>query len=597
MATDGQFDQTEFKQYQEHFRHLKDKHGVRNDNNQKMDNLYWMRWLDQQKVTQQGENIKATLSPRARNKIKGYVRLLTTADVEWSVPHEINNAIVHPVSSKIEKFVKAMWFAASRVRQSPIHYDMVLSASLYAETHLAITSTQDLLDRAPKDKPGVQARLERIHERTPYTFDVWHPSQGYPEFDGLGLRSFARNFSATSQEICEQWEDGDAVLKLRKKEYNPFDKHDCRMLYTLDQQIVWIEGVDRPLFLENHDLPFIPIVAQVVEGSRLFEKEEERREPFLWGLAKSGLPERQNLLLTVMFTLAYALGTGPLFSHEGIDPDRKLVVDQSQPFKVVRLQAGERFRQIAQNIIDPSLLQTWEIAMSMEEESTISSLSLGEPLGSSTPYSSAALFTQAGRLPLVMPQRNLSWALGEAAEICLEWMKKDGRTAYARGGDINVTLSPQEIPDHLEIQGALDVSLPHDQQIATNVALMGTQGDSPLFSQRHAREKIMKIGQSDDMQEEIYTEQAANLHTKKYSLEIMAQMAQLEQAALQPGQAGGLPGAGPPGMPPGMPPGAMPGSPPGMMPADLEPEGSAPQLQNADLQNPFPPAEPVPPLA
>lgn len=584
MPTDGQVDISEFKHYVEHHAYLKRKYAAYRGVCERMEALYWMQWGEQGKVQQQGENVKITLSPRGRNKIKGFTWLLTAAEAEWDVPFDTNMPAVQAVASKLEKFMKATWMSGGRIRKSPLHYDMALSAGLYAATDLAITSTKDLLDQAPDNMPGAKARAERIHEMTPYLFEVWNPKDDYPEYDLMGLRAFGRDFQLSAQEIVEQWQDGKSVLDSRGKSYNPFERLTCHMLYTLDKQAVWVEGIERPLFFDNHSLPFIPIVSQVTDGSRLFDKEEERREPFLWTLAKSGLPERENLILTVMFTLAYALGTGPLFNYQSIDPDRKLKVDHSQPFKVVRTQVGERFDQVAQNIIDPSLMQTWQMALDLEEESTLRGQTLGEPLGANAPYSMVALLSQAGRLPMVMPQRTLSWALGEAAEICLKWMKKDKRTGYARADDVNVILKPEEIPDHFQINGKIDISLPHDAQAATNIALMGTQGDDPLFSKRYAREHVMKIGQSDEMQDEIWGERSGNLFAQKYFLEIMAQLARLEQQAMQPGQASGIPGAPPMQAP--------------VQPPSMEPMGSAPQLNPEDVnQNPFPPMEPVPPLA
>jgi len=574
----------EVKQYQQHFDHLKQKHSKRNTIFERMENLYWMNWLEQSKVEKQGRNIKPTLSPRARNKIKGFTWLLAASNPEWSVPVDTNRIDVQPVASKIEQFMKATWTSGGRVRKSPIHYDMSLSAGLYAETHLAITSTKDMLDRAGKDaSPGVKGRLERIHQLTPYTFDVWNPRYGYPEFDTIGLRAFGRMFSLSAQEVVEQWEDGQKVLDSRGREFDPFEKIDCKLLYTLDKQIVWIDGAERPLFFDNHGLPFIPVIAQITDGSRLFDNEEDRREPFLYTLAQSHLPERENLILTVMFTLAYALGTGPLFNYQAIDPDRTLNIDKSQPFNVVRTQVGERFDQVAQNIIDPSLLQTWQMALDLEEESTLRGQTLGEPLGQNAPYSMVALLTQAGRLPMVMPQRTLSWALGEAGEMCIQWLKHDKRTGYASSDELTVILKPEEIPDHVQIKGEIDVSLPHDQQIATNIALMGTQGEAPLFSNRYAREVILKIGQSDKMQEEIWSEKASALKAQKYFLQQMAEMSQMEQMAMQPGQASGMPGM--PQMQAPVTPPTMPGV------------GSAPQVAPEDVsQNPFPPEEPLPPL-
>jgi hypothetical protein len=604
MAND--FDLKMFKDVRGNATELESSAGQRNELFRRMEWLYWMRWNDEEKVRNKIDNVKLTKSPRARNSIKGAERLLTATDPQITIPFNINDAMAKQASSKMEKFAHAMWFASGRIQQRPTHYDVVKSALVYSAINIAITSTRDLVKNAP-DIPAVKARLERTAERTPYLFEVWNPKSCYPEFDQHGLRSFYRKVKTSARDMMSTpfAAEFEKQMNTIKPEYSYFENITLHDYYDLQYRTVWIDASEKPLYQEEHGLPFIPVVSQLVEGSRLFEDAndyrdgrrllEERYEPFLMTLDKSGLAERQNLLLTVLYTITFAIGANPMFVDYVINPDEAPPVDETYPGKTIRMRTGERREPMVKQVVDPSLIESWNTALQLEEESTIPRQTLGEPLSGSNTYSTTALLHQAGRLPLLMSQRMSGWAIGSAIEHAFRWMKHDKYTGDAMYQENDVTMSHDEIPDRFEVKTTLDISLPQDDLTNANVARIASEGDNPLVSQRYARETLLKIGQSEDMQEEIWTEQSGNLKFRKYMMEQLAQLAQVEQMAMQPpGPQQGIPMGG---MPPGAQP-PMPGMP--TQPSQLQPDiGQPPIVEPNPLGMPegqAPPVPPVPPM-
>jgi hypothetical protein len=179
-----------------------------------------------------------------------------------------------------------------------------------------------------------------------------------------------------------------------------------------------------------------------------------------------------------------------------------------------------------------------------------------------------ALLHQAGRLPLVPSQRAASEAIANAMKTALLWAKKEnpGVGWKAVASDLKVS----QIPDHFELEATLDIALPQDQLQEANLARTLSDGENPLVPQRYVREKVLNAGQSDDLQEEIWSEQAARVKAAMHFQQMM-QMAQQPPPGQQPpppmqGQGGppemhmqgGLPpemamnGQQPPDMAPGM---------------------------------------------
>lgn len=563
------------KEVKEHCAELEALHAQRNIMFDAMEKLVLMT-ADEQ-VKSKYQNVKHTISPDPRNKLIGARRLLTATDPIWSVPLEKNSDDVEPVASKIEKAAARLWQAAGRVRQMPVHYDVVLSALTFAEMQIAITKTSDLLKQAKGGSKAAVAKAEEIADRTPFLFDVWDPRTGYPEFGSAGLTSYFRKVDTTVGRVLDDF--GDAarlVLPMRGNGYNRFEPVTLCQFWDYEYRHVWLDQYTLPLLQEKHGLPFIPVICQLGEGSLLFEKPEQQRQPFHYGVWKSDLWERQNLALTVLYTIMFAVGSNPLFIYKSNDPEKTINPDWDTPGGVLTIMQGEEFQSMAKQVIDPSFMQGLEIANELIGESTIYAQTLGEPLGGNAPFSMVALLHQAGRLPLLISQRTASWAIADTVKTALLWAKEEG----LGGGysDLLGDLTTKEIPKKFELEATLEIALPQDKGQQAQTARALTEGDKPLASRRYAREEHLGIEQPDEMQAEIWAEDAADLFYRKFATDqaaVIAQQFQQFMMSMAPGQQ-------PPGMPPGQPP--MQG-PPQMPPEQMQPP-MQPGMQQGPPQGP-----------
>jgi len=583
--TDGQFDITAFRLVKEHCQEM--QNGTRKLNliYQEMERLYWMEWGEEANVKRQIDNVKLTRSPRARIAIKGAEHLLTATDPQFMVPTDINLPGTNLIGDKLERFAKAMWFASGRIAGDPIHYDVVRSGLLYSDIHIRITSTKELLKFIQGSNPAMLARAEYVAEKTPYLFEVTNPQEGVPEWGALGLQAFYRRVKTTSGYVMDNWGSrGEAALRSHKDKSNPTSRYITvylNDLYDNRDRVVWLDECERPIYQEAHGLPFIPAIAQIVEGSRgLFATPEKQREPFLYTLYRSGIINRQHLFLTVIYTLMFAMGANPMFVNYLMDPDNPPKADYSKPGGQINMRVGERREPMSKIIVDPSLMQGWDIANTLEQESTIYRQTLGEPLGMNAPYSMVALLSQTGRLPLVSAQRKSGWAISEAVELAMKWLRFGGQSATAYNDKYSVKIEPKDIPEHFEIQASLEVNLPQDQLNAANAANVLANGDEPMVSKRWVRENVLNIGQSRDMTYEIWAEKAAEMQNQMYQNDQLMRQARAAQAAQQAGAAGGMPG-GQPGVtaPPGPPTPEQPGMQPNPMPMEPIPP-QPPMLAN-----------------
>ncbi len=580
----------EFKIAKDHARDMENENGERNKMYAAMENRYWMRPEEEGAAVNQIQNIKVTRSPRSRNAILAAKRLLIATDPEITIPHDINSTVSQDNFDNIEKFCKAMLFASGRISGNPIHYDAVLSGLLYSDIIIGISSTQNMLDQASNKNPAVQARLEEINLRTPYLFEVYNPISCYTERDIMGVTTFFHKVNTNVGEIEDLWgEAGKKALRSIKNEKYPERKRKVTLCdyYDLKNRFVWLDGFEKPILNEEHGMPFIPVAFSIAEGSNLFSKPEEQREPFLYSVWRSKLDERESLILTAWCSTIFSMGANPMFVEYLNDPSNPPAVDYFVPGGTVRYHANERREVMTRQLIDPAMMDIWNIANTLNEQSTLYRQAAGEPVASSTPYSSLALMSQSGRLPLIGTQRLCSHVIGEALEIALRWMKQEGGVRKAQYEDVSAQLDPASIPTPLDIKVQLEIDTPSDQLNQANAANMLAQGESPMVSKRWVRENILHIGQSDDMEQEIGDEKATDLYMRKYLLKLIMETQQMEQMAMMPPEqiGSGMPGSSV--RQPVMPEGAMPQSPNFGTPQQ---PNQVPGIPNAQ------PIEPMPPL-
>lgn len=518
-----------FAEAREYAEHLRSRYARLHNIQGEMERMFLMEWDDEARVRRQMDNIKLTISPEARNAVIGAARLMTASDPIFSVPFDEGDIEGERTSERVEEMVKRLWRLMGRMRGAPLHYDMVLSALLYGEMVVTLTATSDLA--------AIDERGAALAERTPYLAEVVNPRECYGDWDILGLRAFYRETEMMGAAIAARFEGADGLVK-------PYDKAVLCDFWDTERRYTWVQGSDaRPLIDgEEHGLPFIPVVFVRGEGSDLFGDEEYRRTPFLYALWRSGLWERQNLLLTVMYTQIFNIGANPMWVHYQGSPDADVEMDFSTPGGIATVPPGSRLEPMGKNVIDPSLSQGWELTRDMLAQSTLYRQALGEPVGANAPFSYYALLSQSGRLPLIATQRMSGFAIAKLMQMALTWMRMEGG---GRGDGFE--FRADEIPERVRLECKLDIALPQDKLQQSNIATMLVQ--SGLASRRWVRENILNVGQSDAMQAEIWSEAAAEMRAQGYFQMMMQQQAQQQaQPPVPPGAAdagGGMPMPGP----------------------------------------------------
>ncbi len=511
--------------------------------------MYMMRWSEA--TNKKLAHAHVVISPDARNSLLGMVRLMIATDPSWRVPLETSDAKTKEISSKIEVACSRIHDQSGKVAGSPIHYDSILSAALYGEMHTAITSTRRLLEARKKSGKDV-GRIEQIANLTPFLYECWSPRHGYPEMDNLGMWAYYRESTTTPQRLISEW--GKSAVPEQFLTGSPYREVAVHSYWDTEWEAVWTD--QGPLRCTEHGLPAIPISVQLTDGSMLFDKPEEQRQPFLYTLLSSRMWNAQNIALTVMFTTVFGMGISPTYVHHvpATSPDKKLVMNFDQAIGIVETSGDETFEPVLnRGLIDPALSAIQGIAERKGIESTIYREALGEPIDRRTSFSEANLLAQSGRLPLVGTQKRGGWGLARVAETAMLLFRKTEKSYRGNG----IELKPSEIPDNLQLDVKLEINLPQDRlQLANTINLL-TSGPNPKVSLRWALENILGVGQADAMQREIWREQSGNLNYQLYvqqqQQEAALQAQQDAMAAQQDAlaaQGGGPGGPGGPQVPP-----------------------------------------------
>lgn len=487
-----------------------------------------------------GDWIKPTISPDARNKLDGAKRLLTAADPQWSVPRDKNrDDIEETLAGDIEKAATIIWQASGRVKRKPMHYTAVQTGLLYGQVDIAITSTKVLLENTHNKNDKL--RIEKVAKLTPLIFEVLNPKTCYPVFDNFGLAAHYSKREMLVVDVKSRMGAKASTSIIGKKDldtvtYNEF--------WNGEQHTVWLDGASDPMIDVAHELPVIPIASAIIEGDEIFDA-DFRRQPFLYTLIESGLAARQNLMLTIGYSLTFAMGSNPIFVYKAVDKNTKLDIDFSNPGGVFTIGAGEDIQALNRNIMDKSMMDLMQLAEQKGIESTMFGQALGEPLSGNAPYSMVSLLSQSGRLPLVPYQRMISNVITDAMQIGFEILRANKEDLVEVGaGDKGIKVDLNSIPNNVEVIATLDIDMPQDKAQQARIANELTQGERPLMSMERARSEILQIGQSKDEDAQISTERAANaywqmgiqeiLETEK--LRIQMKLQQMQQQAAQQGQ-------------------------------------------------------------
>jgi len=501
--------------------------------NEKVDEMINMKWKGAPDVP----NVKMTISPSVRNVFMGAVRILTSVDPQISVPHDKNVAKSVEIAEQIEKICKAVWYQSGRLLQKPVHYDLTNSLLRYGQFHMAVTDTADLLEhyRNGMTNPAALARYERIAKYTPFIFTPIDPKTGSAQFDAYGLTAYYRQVKTTYGAIRSMFGDRDSYITKKATEEVVYKEY-----WSLEHHFTWIDEEEVPFIgADNngvHGLPVIPIVVQSAEGVSFENDPELKSQSFLYGVQKSEMWERLNLINTLNFTNLFSYAMLPAFVHEKGEQDSEIVPDFSTAGGILHLNPGDKFAPMKREVINQDIMFSKQMLDQQIEESTMYRQALGGGDPNNAAFSSIALLSQTGRLPLITPQRTGGAGIGLAFETMFTLMKANPtkRTYLAEHGLEKIAVA--DIPDDLIIDVKLEADLPQDKlQMANVAALMKQNG---FVSDEWIRENILNIGQSDDMTKKIVEEKFIDMRIQEYFTgamrqEIQAQVMQQMQQQMQ----------------------------------------------------------------
>ena len=495
---------------------LRDSYGARDAMFAALEDMYHMNWS----TRLDDPALKKTINPDAHNAVENAVRLLTSTEPVWRAAADDRK-----LANRLENAAQTMWVQSTRQRRKAPHRDMVRSAILYDEIHVAISALSEwakLLDGAKK------RRVEDASKRSPFSYEVWNPKEGYPMFDALGLCGYYREVEQTAAEAIAA--HGNVVEEILA-EKQPNDSVKLSMWYDLECFILWVDG--ECVWSEAWELPFLPIDVTVVSGSSLWEDGQQSREPLLKAAWKSGHWENTNLAGTVWYTDMAKYGMGPMYKEEqqaldvGEEADG---VELDYARGIVRVPYGYSFSPMDRtHLVNPEVREGMALSEHKLEESTLYKTAAGQPVGKNASFSMTALLSQSGRLPLVQTKKQTGEAIANIIDVSLRWYKDLGVDCPA------LKLTPQEIPDQFEITVDLEIDLPQDRLQNANTAIMLVE--KGLMSRRAAQEQFLQITDSEQMKKEVWTEKAAevlnDVSLKQHVSQTMQQ--QEAQAAQQNG--------------------------------------------------------------
>lgn len=448
------YDHDVFREIQNHARDLKGIHGLRDQEFDEYEKMYMLKF-DGEGSKFEDDTVKNTPSPSARNKVLNACRLMMSQEPVFDVH---SSKFDETKTEAIEKNISRWWEQAGRANRRPIHYDMILSACLYDEMHTAISVMDDYTKFNKKDK-----RAERIAKMTPILFQSWNPRNGYPEFDELGLCAYYRETQVRWSFVAQKYRD---LLKDTWINKSSTDNVALKIFYDLDHYAIWVND-DEPFVCEEHGLPSIPIDVTLTNGSGFFEHEEDRRQPLLFAVKRSRLWERESLLYTVLYSLLFTVGVTPTYVFK-TDTEDDLELARTGGFNYLTMRKGDSFDPVtSKGILPPEVQQLAQMTGDLIDTSTMYNTAFGEKNYNSQTFSETSLLQQAGRLPLIGPQRLGGFGISSAIELALSMMKAKGLSFDNNG----IRIKASEIPDDIEIKAKLDVVLPQEKLQMVNIGL------------------------------------------------------------------------------------------------------------------------------
>lgn len=504
------YDPKVFTDIETHAKDIKSKYSQRDQDFSEYEDAFLCRWPEAGNAKFKRNKARVVINPDPRNRLRGAIQLMTSTNPQVNI---VNTSNQKKVDEKLEKSINRMLEQSGRRAGIPIHHDMITSSLLYSEMHTGVTLTSDILTLAQNIENAAETDIERKYARanreraeetyayTPVLIDNFRPLGAYPEMDDHGLSAYYRIVDMSVGDVINRF----GYMPKQWSDKSRYDKVKLHVFYDTVYSVAWVEGT--PVMFQPRENSLIPIHVQLTDGTMLFDKPEEQRQPLLYTLMKSGLYDQLNLSVTVMYTMIYTLGTNPIFvfRRSPTSGNRRAadIMSFDTPGGVWELEPGEELAPVKlDNIITDAIREGLTYASQKVDESTIYPQSLGAPVEGVDTFSELSLLATSGRLPLIGTKTRGGWGISGVIELALR-MLKQSRQKYESNG---MVIFPADIPSNVQVDTKLEIDLPQDKLQLANIA--NILKDRGFVSDEWIQTNILSINQPREMRREVMKDQA-----------------------------------------------------------------------------------------
>jgi hypothetical protein len=476
---------------------LEENCATRNTDFDKYEQAYLLKLAPDISSKLERANASAVVAPDARNVILGCLRLMVSTDPVWKVKIP-NTQPVNGDAEKIENSLRRWWTQSGRIARKPVHYDIVLSSLLYGTAHTQVSDVAEMAKLAPQN---MSKRIMRRANIAPYLIESLNPKTGFPSFDQFGLNKYYKKITTTNGYITSTFANAPASLQTASSTGEAI----LNMWYDLENYFVWTG--DTILASSKHGMSEIPIMVTQVDGSSLFSNQEDQHQPILYTMIKSGLYDQQNMGMSVMFAMTWALGLNPMFQHKAPSdkPEKPVDVSFDTLGGTIELEGDETYTAFdVKNAVTPAVKEAYGLAQDKGRESSISPQAFGTPMDRQSTFSENSLMGQAGRLPLIGPAKMGGSHIAGIAELAILMLKEKGNEGFSKNG---IELVPSEIPDIIDIDVELEVKLPQDRlQLANIASILKRDG---LVDDEWIQNNILGVSNTKETRAKIWKQEAS----------------------------------------------------------------------------------------
>ncbi|MCL4395193.1 MAG: hypothetical protein M1482_10395 [Chloroflexi bacterium] len=441
-------------------------------------------------------------------------------------------------AEKAEKFLDALLYRSDDVSQRDVTALLLKQFALFGEASAVIDNVL-----ADEDDP-----------ECPFIFDVPNSKLCYPRYSrrkGLLAHVFKVQLTladvrATYGAAADFLDGGDDDL-VTLIDYIDREAH---VVYVEEQP-------DRAIIDAAHNLKMIPRVSMLAGSSDFFEKERDKRQPFLYTYLKSGAWAARNLQLTLMNDNLTKYLNSPFVSIT--QNGQPVGIDFSRPFQEIPLRSGEEIHQLVKNIIPQEQLAFYGILTANAEEYTMPKVAMGGgQMSGNAPAAAIAALTANALVATKDVVAATERALSKMLTIVLQWIVARGEPVGVWGRGTLESLAPSDLTIEGDTYTRVEVTLkPDKQQERQMVAgLVATLWNAHLLGFDTALELLEEGGIGRGAQEML--RDVIERAFIEANLPAYAKAAQ-EQAAKLTGYVNAIPAA-PAASNAGAPPGAMPGA-------------------------------------